>query len=49
MFGLWFDVMLLSNMAYLYFRDPALLAERSRMPGAGNQKSWTGTRRSPAA
>lgn len=39
-FGLWFDAMLLSNIVYMYWRDPALLAERSKRPGAGNQKRW---------
>ena len=40
LFGLWFDAMVLSNMIYLYRYDPALLAERSRAPGSGNQKRW---------
>lgn len=39
-FGLWLDAMVLSNMIYLYWKDPALLAERSRMPGSANQKRW---------
>jgi protein-S-isoprenylcysteine O-methyltransferase Ste14 len=39
-FCLWFDVMVLSNMLYLYRHDPALLAERSKAPGSDNQKSW---------
>ena len=39
-FGLWFDVMVLSNMIYLYMNDPALLAERSKLPGSDNQKQW---------
>lgn len=40
LFGLWFDAMVLSSMIYMYRFDPALLAERSRRPGAGNQKRW---------
>jgi len=39
-FSLWFDAMLLSNMIYLYWKDPALLAERSKAPGSDNQKQW---------
>jgi protein-S-isoprenylcysteine O-methyltransferase Ste14 len=40
LFGLWFDVMLLFNMIYLFFKDPALLAERARSRSAENQKNW---------
>ena len=39
-FSLWMDAMVLSNMFYLYHSDPALLAERSRISGAENQKKW---------
>jgi protein-S-isoprenylcysteine O-methyltransferase Ste14 len=39
-FGLWFDAMMLSIMIYTYLYDPALLAERSTLPGTGNQKRW---------
>jgi protein-S-isoprenylcysteine O-methyltransferase Ste14 len=39
-FSLWFDAMVLSNIIYLYLKDPALLAERSKAPGADNQKQW---------
>ncbi len=39
-FSLWFDAMVLSNMTYLYWKDPALLAERSKAPGSDNQKQW---------
>ncbi|MFC7440522.1 methyltransferase family protein [Laceyella putida] len=39
-FSLWFDAMVLSNMIYLYRYDPALLAERSKLPGSDNQKQW---------
>jgi protein-S-isoprenylcysteine O-methyltransferase Ste14 len=40
LFSLWFEAMTLSNMIYLYWRDPALLAERSKLPGSDNQKQW---------
>jgi protein-S-isoprenylcysteine O-methyltransferase Ste14 len=36
----WFVVMILFNMSYLYWKDPGLLAERTRRPGSENQKSW---------
>jgi protein-S-isoprenylcysteine O-methyltransferase Ste14 len=39
-FSLWFDAMVLSNYAYLFLKDPALLAERSKAPGSDNQKKW---------
>ncbi len=39
-FSLWLDAMVLSNMIYLYVKDPALLAERSKAPGSDNQKQW---------
>lgn len=39
-YGLWFDAMMLSIMIYTYLYDPALMAERSTMPGSGNQKRW---------
>ncbi len=39
-FSLWFDAMVLSNIIYLYLKDPALLAERSKAPGSDNQKQW---------
>jgi protein-S-isoprenylcysteine O-methyltransferase Ste14 len=39
-FGLWFVVMMLSIIIYMYRYDPALLAERSKMPGSDNQKQW---------
>src|SRR5262245_4425440 len=38
LFALWFDVMVLANMTYLYVKDPALLAERRKRPGADNEK-----------
>ena len=40
LFARWFDVMVLANMTYLYFKDPALLAERRTRPGSDNQKGW---------
>jgi len=39
-FSLWFDAMVLSNMIYMYMKDPELLAERSKAPGFDNQKRW---------
>ena len=39
-FSLWFVVMVLSATIYLAIRDPALLAERSRLRFAENQKTW---------
>ena len=39
-FGLWFDVMVLSNMFYLYYKDPELLAERRQKTGKESQKPW---------
>ncbi len=39
-FGLWLSAMVLSNVIYLYLRDPALLAERSKRTGSDNQKQW---------
>jgi protein-S-isoprenylcysteine O-methyltransferase Ste14 len=40
LFAFWFVAMILSSMVYLYLKDPALLAERTRTPGSGNQKTW---------
>src|SRR5262249_32191738 len=39
-FSLWLDAMVLSNMLYLYRKDPALLAERARRPKSANQQRW---------
>jgi len=36
-FGGWFLAVCASTMAWLYRKDPALLAERYRMPGSGGQ------------
>jgi len=40
LFALWFVAMLEFNIIYLYWKDPALLAERTKAPGSGNQKLW---------
>jgi protein-S-isoprenylcysteine O-methyltransferase Ste14 len=40
LFAGWFVAMILSTLVYQYMKDPALLAERTRAPGSGNQKSW---------
>lgn len=40
LFGLWMSAMILGSLVYLYIKDPALLAERSKRPGSDNQKSW---------
>lgn len=39
-FSLWMVAMIDGNLAYLALRDPALLAERAKRPGANNQKTW---------
>jgi len=38
--AIWLVVMILFNSSYLYWRDPALLAERTKLPGSENQKPW---------
>lgn len=40
LFALWFVAMLEFNLIYLYWKDPALLAERTQAPGSGNQQAW---------
>lgn len=40
LFALWFVAMLEFNLIYVYWKDPALLAERTKAPGSGNQKPW---------
>lgn len=40
LFSFWFEAMILSNMIYLYWRDPGLLVERSKLAGSDNQKLW---------
>lgn len=39
-FAIWMVVMIESTTIYLFFKDPALLAERARRPNAENQKAW---------
>ena len=39
-FGIWLLLLSYSTILYLYRKDPALLAERYRKPGAGNQAGW---------
>jgi len=39
-FSLWFLILCYSTILYLYRKDPALLAERYKKPGTGNQESW---------
>jgi protein-S-isoprenylcysteine O-methyltransferase Ste14 len=39
-FSLWFTVLCFTTILYLYRKDPALLTERYREPGTGNQKKW---------
>ncbi|MGB7789334.1 methyltransferase family protein [Methanoregula sp.] len=39
-FGAWFILLCYSTILYLYRKDPALLAERFRKPGAGNHVGW---------
>ena len=39
-FSAWFTGLCFTTIIYLYRHDPALLAERYKKPGAGNQKGW---------
>jgi hypothetical protein len=39
-FSLWLLILCYSTILYLYRKDPALLAERYKKPGAGNQPGW---------
>ena len=39
-FCTWFVVLCFSTILYLYRKDPALLEERYKQPGAGNQELW---------
>jgi len=39
-FALWMVVMIDFNVIYLYWKDPALLSERTKAPGSGNQEAW---------
>jgi hypothetical protein len=40
LFGIWLITLSLGTTFYLYRKDPALLAERFRKPGAKGQKRW---------
>lgn len=39
-FGIWFIVLCYTTIIYLYQKDPALLEERYKKPGTGNQEGW---------
>jgi protein-S-isoprenylcysteine O-methyltransferase Ste14 len=39
-FCLWFILLCYSTILYLYRKDPALLEERYKKPGTGNQAGW---------
>jgi protein-S-isoprenylcysteine O-methyltransferase Ste14 len=39
-FSIWFILLCFSTILYLYRKDPALLEERYRKPGTGNQEGW---------
>ena len=39
-FSLWFISFCATTIIYLYFKAPALLAERYKMPGSKGQKKW---------
>jgi protein-S-isoprenylcysteine O-methyltransferase Ste14 len=39
-FSVWFVALCFTAIIYLYLRDPALLAERYKLPGTGSQKGW---------
>jgi protein-S-isoprenylcysteine O-methyltransferase Ste14 len=38
--SLWIASMIMFNLGYVYWKDPALLAERTKRPGSENQKPW---------
>jgi protein-S-isoprenylcysteine O-methyltransferase Ste14 len=38
--SIWFDVMMLSNMIYMYKKNPTLISERLNVYGSQNQKKW---------
>ena len=40
LFGIWFLSFSVITLLFLYLRDPALLAERFKMPGAKGEKKW---------
>jgi len=37
-FSIWFDAMMLTNMIYMYIKNPGLISER--LHGSKNQKKW---------
>lgn len=39
-FSVWFIALCSGTIAYLYLNDPALLAERYRRPGTGDEEGW---------
>ena len=39
-FSVWFIVLCYTTILYLYRKDPALLEERYKKPGTGNEESW---------
>ena len=39
-FSVWFIILCFSTIIFLYIKDPALLAERYKKPGTGEQKGW---------
>jgi protein-S-isoprenylcysteine O-methyltransferase Ste14 len=39
-FALWIVTMINFSLIYTYLKDPALLTERTQVPGTGNQKPW---------
>ena len=39
-FSIWFIILCFSTILYLYRKDPALLEERYKQPGHGNQEPW---------
>lgn len=39
-FSIWFLSLCYTTILYLYRKDPALLEERYKQPGAGNQEGW---------
>jgi protein-S-isoprenylcysteine O-methyltransferase Ste14 len=39
-FSVWFILLCFSTILHLYRKDPALLAERYKQPGSGNQEGW---------
>jgi protein-S-isoprenylcysteine O-methyltransferase Ste14 len=42
-YSLWFDVMMLTNMIYMYTKNPTLFSERLTAHGSHNQEKWDRT------